>query len=333
MKKERTTLKNIAEKADVSISTVSRALRDDDRIAEATREHIRVVAQELGFTVRLRANGDLGEVVVLVLDTGWGAFFDKTLNELARQGEKRNFKVSVQSVERHEPLTEGLARVAHMNSGVVVIGTWDTISSYETDLISSLSVPVIFINRYIETCASAVTLDDFGAGITAARYLVGLGHKRIAYLPGMQASSAMRDRLRGFQTGLQRMGVYVPELITEPLSGNVLEWTCRSVKQLMDLPQPPTAIWTCNDIAASAVIVSLRTQGFAVPEQISVIGHDHLPQAREIGITTFDYRLTELGYHVAYLAEGFLRDELSDSVHISLMPKLVEGHTTGPSRA
>lgn len=332
MRKKKATLKDIAAKTDVSIATVSRALRNNANVSEATRQHIFEVAQNLGIPIDSYSNnGELGQVFVLVLDSGWGAFFNKCLQELVNQGEKRNFEVEFYRAERYEPVREGLARAANLTDGLVVLGTWDTLGEEEADLIAALPVPTILINRYIGTCANAVTLDDYGAGLIAARYLIGLGHKRIAYLPGMQSSSSMRDRMRGFRTGLESKGLYYPELFTEPLNGNILAWACNCVKQLLELPQPPTAIWTCNDIVASAVIVSLKTQGINIPEQISVIGHDHLSQTHNIGLTTFDHRFTELGYNIAILAEGILKKELHGAVHISLMPELVEGSTTGPA--
>lgn len=329
MREERTTLKDIAQQLGVSISTVSRALRGDVRVAESTRQRIAQVAQELAYPL-MSVNNVLGEIRVLVLDAGWGKFFSETLNEIIHEGEKRGCTVSVYRSERYEPLHEALTRVADMTDGVLVVGTWDPIQSSEIELISSLQVPVILVNRYLETVANSVTLDDYGAGVLAAHYLAELGHRRIAYLPGRESSTAMRDRALGFQTGLHSLGLYDPELFTTPLSGNILEWACESVSYLMSLSQPPTAIWACNDVAASAVIVSARTQGICAPEQISVMGFDYLPQARDIGLTTFDYRLAELGRHVAYLAEGLMRDAFSGPVRISVMPHLIKGITTGP---
>lgn len=331
MNEERTTLKDIAEQLGVSISTVSRALRGDTRVAEATRQRVTLAARELAYPLIPINNGiTLGQIHVLILDASWGRFFDETINELVRQSEKRGCEVAVYRVERYEPLCEGLARVANLTNGVIVVGTWEPLGNREIEIISSLSVPVILINRYLETTASSVTLDDYGAGVLAANYLADLGHQHIAYLPGRELSSSMRDRARGFISGLQSLNLYRPELFTKPLTGNILEWACESVSYLFSLPQPPTAIWACNDVAASAVIVAARTQGFRTPEQISVMGFDHTPQAREIGLTTFDYRLTELGRYVTYLAEEWLHGAIKGPVRINVMPQLIEGITTGP---
>lgn len=332
MRKKKVTLKDIAAKTDLSVATVSRALRNNGSVSESTRQHVFRVAQNLGVaTHEIAKGGKLGKVSILILDSGWGAFFEKCMREVVRQSKKRNFEVEFHRSERYESVREGLTRVANQTEGVVVLGTWDALGEEEADLINALQVPTILVNRYIGACANAVTLDDFGTGLAAARFLVGLGHKRIAYLPGIQSSSSMRDRMLGFRTGLEKNGLFNPELFTEPLHGNILVWTCNCVKQLMSLPQPPTAIWTCNDIVASAVIVSLKTQGINIPEQVSVIGHDRLPQTHNIGLTTFDHRFTELGYNIAMLAEGILKKELSGGVHISVMPELIEGNTTGPA--
>lgn len=331
MSKSRTTLKDIAERANVSITTVSRALRDDARVAESTRRHIMQVAQEMGVSLQASdLNNPVGPVVVYVLDTGWGSFFEETIHELICYGDEHNYEVTIERVRRHEPVSTAIAKAAEMKEGVIVLGTWDYINETEAVQIGNLNVPVILINRYIGSRASSVTLDDYATGQTVVEYLTSLGHKRIAYLPGVQSSTSMQDRLRGFRTALESRGLYHPELCTTPLTGNILEWTCQCVKQLMDLPEPPTAIWTCNDIAASAAIVTLKTQGIHIPEQISVVGHDHLP-SHNIGITTFGFRFRELGYHVAKLAEGYLRGELTSAVRISIESEFIIGTTTGPA--
>lgn len=330
MSMSKVTLKDVAERTNVSIATVSRALRNDAGVAEATRRRVIEVAQEMGVSVPAPSrNSQLGQVAVLVLDSGWGAFFDETLQELARRANEFNYEVTVHRAKRYERVDEGLAKVADMAHGVVVLGTWDALTDADAELIGDLSVPVVLINRYVSAYASSVTLDDYGTGLRAVRHLIDLGHTRIACMPGVQSSPAMRNRLRGFRTGLEDRGLLLPELVTDPLSGNILEWACRCVRSLLDLPQPPTAIWACNDIAASAVIVSMETQGIHVPEQMSVMGHDNLLQAHDIGLTTFDYRLTDMGYHTAYLVEGLLQGEFSSSVHISLTPELIDRRTTG----
>jgi DNA-binding LacI/PurR family transcriptional regulator len=327
------TLKDVAERTNLSIATVSRALRNETGVAEETRKRIIEVAQEMGASVpALGKNGQLGQVIVLVLDSGWGAFFDEALQELARRANECDHEVVVHRAPRYESVDEGLARVKGMTQGVVVLGTWDALTDADADLIANLPVPVVLINRYLSRHASSVTLDDYGTGFRAVRHLVDLGHRRIACMPGVQSSPAMRHWLRGFRTGLEDRGLFVPELVTEPLGGNILEWACRCVRALLDLPQPPTAIWACNDIAAGAVIVSMETQGIRVPEQMSVMGHDNLPQAHDVGLTTFDYRLTEMGYHTAYLVEGLLQGEFSSPVHISLTPELIDRRTTALAR-
>ncbi|HHT26858.1 MAG TPA: LacI family transcriptional regulator [Firmicutes bacterium] len=330
MSKTKTTLKDIAERANVSIATVSRALRDDARVAESTRRYIMQIAQEMGVSLQSELTNAVGPVVVHVLDTGWGSFFEESIHELTRYGEEHNFEVIIERVRRHEPVSGAIAKARDMKEGVVVLGTWDNINETEAEQIGNLNVPVILINRYIGTRAASVTLDDFATGWTVVEYLTNLGHERIAYLPGVQSSTSMQDRLRGYRAALERKGLYRPELCATPLTGDILEWACQCVKRLLDLPEPPTAIWTCNDVAASAVIVTLKTQGIHIPEQISVIGHDHLP-SHNIGLTTFGFRFRELGYHVGQLAAGYLRGELTGTVRISVESEFISGNTAGPA--
>ncbi len=266
-----------------------------------------------------------------MLERGWGAFFHETLTTLVDQAGRRGFSVSIQQgMAPGQSLETGLKKVMETQARVLVIGTWETWGDHVAQLITSLPVPVILINRHLSAVASAVTLDDYNAGAMAARYLADLGHKHIAYLPGSRASSPMCERLRGFQAVLQDRGLFRAELFTAPLTGNILEWACAGANALLSLAAPPTAIWTCSDLAASAVLVAAKTRGISTPAQLSVMGFDNNPEMRDIGLTTFDFRLQELGQHTAHLAEGFLKGHLTGQVQIKVMPQLVVGVTTGP---
>jgi len=332
MSKGKATLSDIAKRSGLSIATVSRALHNDRRVSEVTRRKVISAALELGFPLSSFARENkVGRLIVLVLDRGWEQFFDEALNEISNRGAELGFEVVFHRAAHHESLETGLAGISGLGDGVVVVGTWDSITEEDATLLSRQRYPAILINRYTNGFTSAVTHDDYLTGITAANYLAGLGHRHIAYLPGNQTSSAMRDRLRGFRAGLENLGIYRPELFAEPVQGRVLEWAGDCVKQLLALSTPPTAIWTYNDIVASAVIVSLRTQGIEVPRQISVMGHDNLPQTRDLGFTTFGYRLPEIGYHVIRLAEGYLKGALQGTAHVSLAPHFIPGNTTGPA--
>ena len=112
MSKTKTTLKDIAERANVSIATVSRALRDDARVAESTRRYIMQIAQEMGVSLQSELTNAVGPVVVHVLDTGW-ALFEESIHELTRYGEEHNFEVIIERVRRHEPVSGAIAKARH----------------------------------------------------------------------------------------------------------------------------------------------------------------------------------------------------------------------------
>lgn len=348
MRAERTRLEDIARVTGVSVSTVSRALRSDPRIAEKTRWRVATEARRLNYhkpgengigrraglegstSLVARLVPRLERLRVLVMRPDPRAFFAETLVELVQQGQECGFAVDVQE-GRDENLARHLTEAEAGGANAVLVLTFGHLTEAHGRLFQDSPVPVVLINRHVEGMTNAVTLDDFAAGVQAARYLVGLGHRRIAHLPGPQGASSMRERAAGFRTGLETVGCFDPALFVEPVQGDVLKWAQASVGRLLALPEPPTAIWAHHDLAAGATVVAVRAAGLRVPEDISIMGFDRKPELRETRLTTFDYRFRELARQSLRLIEGLLAGTVRGPVRVCVVPALVQGETTGPA--
>lgn len=338
------TLKDIARRANVSASTVSRALRGDPRVAAQTSERIYAAAKELKYPLREipasygnerstdgRQSARLKHLVLWVQTREVFSFFGDTLMEIVEQGRHKDFEVDIRLLKAGADLRAELVKAQDENADAVAYFTWQRLTTAEGKLLQQAPLPVVLVNRHVEGLTPSVTIDDFAAGLLAARYLVGLGHTRIAYLGGSRQSSSLREREAGFRMGLEEARCYDASLFLERDEGSLIDWVQRSIDRLFAAPNPPTAIWAFNDMAASFALMAVGAKGMRVPDDVSIMGFDYNKQLCSSRITTFDPHFRELGRQTVNLLQAILHDQVGLRTRWCTVPTLVEGVTTGPA--
>lgn len=333
---KRARLADVAAHVGVSISTVSRALRGDSRISEKTRRLVVQEAERLGYsTSRMRRptlqaeEGPKRSVIVVMPTVGVDAFYGAIALEISQAGRERGFAVHMLTIANEAGFVQHL-RANEGNHDACVVCTWDSITDEDVTAIERSRIPVVLVNRHTYGRSYAVTHDDFAAGVQAAKYLISLGHRRIAHLAGPPQSTSVSERAAGFRTALERAGLYDPELFVPPVQGNHLDWAAKAMRFLFSREQPPTAVWAFNDGVAANVLMAAKTDGLKVPGDLSVMGFDNLPHSESIGLTTFAFRSRELGKQVVTLLSSIFAGDTDGPVRICVPPKLVIRETTGP---
>ena len=339
----RPTLKDIAEATGLSISTVSRALRGHAAINAETRRQVEEEASRLNYPVGVRtaakaprrperdgpprAVRSFSSLTIVVRESTAGRFFGEAILALFELGKAYDLEVETIQCEGDRELTDVLATVS---SEVAVVFTLEHVDYREKAALRQVKVPFVLVNRHAEDLCSSVTLDDFSAGMKAARYLCGLGHRRIGYIQGSYVGTATRERGAGFRAGLESFGCYDPELFSPPVTGHDIEPVRSHVQKLLSLSPRATALATFNDALAAIALVVLRDAGLRIPEDFSVVGFDNEPEYRQAKLTTFDYRYRDLAEHAVYLLEGLVSGKVRGPARVALMPRFIEGATTGP---
>jgi len=337
------TLKDIAEATGLSISTVSRALRGHGSINLETRRQVKEEASKLNYPIGGRAarTAELGRdgvgsraalgfqtMAVVLRGAGMGRFFGESILALFDLGKTRGFELEIVQSEMERDLAEVLAEVT---TDTAVVFSMDHVEYREKVALKEIKVPFVLVNRHGEDVCSAVTLDDFSAGMKAARFLCSLGHRHIGYIPGMWTGTATLERDMGFRAGLEMWGCYDPAYFSPPVSGNEIEPVRRHVLKLLSMTPRATALATYNDALATAALVALRDAGLRIPDDFSVVGFDHFPEYYEAKLTTFDYRYRDLAEHAVYLLDGLVTGTIRGPARVTLMPRFIEGATTGPA--
>jgi DNA-binding LacI/PurR family transcriptional regulator len=325
---------DVAQRAGVSIATVSRALRDVPGVSQPTRERIRQIAQELSYVVSPEASalsrGSTGRVAIVMprLDA-W--FYSAMLASMAPVLRGAELDMLVYQVDGEEQRTRFLRELPARRKADAVILTALPMAQAEVERLDLMGVHVVVAGGEVRDYPH-VQVDDFEAGRTAVQHLVDLGHRRIAMIrtsdtDGTTWSSDLQ-RLRAWRETLAAAGLDAADelLVTETYG---VDAGARAMARLLALSAPPTAVFAYSDELAFAAIAHARAQGLAVPGDLSVVGTDGHPLGELLGLTTVDQDVAGQGRLAAELAVRLLRgaDEVAD---VDLAVRLVDRGSTGP---
>lgn len=271
---------DVARAAGVSQSTVSRALRGDDRVAAATRERVRAAADSLryipneaGRSLSTRSTRRIG-IVVTDLTNPFYQFLVAPLHDALEDAGYR----MVLFTERREEAA-ALERLIDRSIDGVVLTTTLVDSEIPREL-AGRGLPFVFLNRTADDMAadSVVCDDALGASLVGGE-ITRLGHTRIGAIFGPADTSTGRDRERGFRASLAAIGLGLPDELVRR-GPYTFDTGYVHIAELLAVDDPPTAVFCGNDVIAIGAVNGAAAAGFAIPERLSLVGFDDLPMAR-----------------------------------------------------
>jgi LacI family transcriptional regulator len=269
------TMTDIALAAGVSQTTVSMVLNDvaHARIAESTRERVLKVAEEMGYAKGPRFDtGRCKEtriVCMLIDEVGVTQWYPPLLEGADDEARIGNCLVAAYRT-RGDPSIEAAA-IALLPKNRLAGVLYATLTKRVVALPEALNaIPTVMLNCNAigGDCLSVVSA-DLPAAFTATEALLRAGHRRIAHLAGDKCGVAGREREQGYRQALLNWDIPVDSSLI--LDGGGREMT----DHLLNLPQPPTAIFCCNDRTAIGAYEAIRARGLRIPDDISVVGFDN----------------------------------------------------------
>ena len=309
------TIKDIAQKAGVSHTTVSRALRGSPLISSETSERIEKIAAELGYVpntvargLKTSRSGALGVIVRRIVDP----FFAEVLQGIEDVLQPSGYSLFLAASERNQEREEAIMRAMSERrvDGVIICST--QVSEEHRQQLENFGVPSVLINNQaIEETGRSVYHDDTDGSRQVAQHLIDLGHKHIGYLGNDRAGRTNEDRLNGYKKALAQAGIPLrPEYIRtcpngRPQGGSV------GVQSFLALPEKPTAIMCYNDLIAVGAMQKLFDAGIDVPKDCSITGFDNIEIAGFVRptLTTFNQPKFEIGREAAYMMLRLLDDK------------------------
>ena len=293
------TMKDIAEKAGVSTATVSRVLAKTGKVAVTTRRRVEQISSEMGYHLnsvsRPVISGRPLTILALVPDLS-DCYYSKLIEGVAAACEKLGHLILYLNMLPHklQNLGQITTNLTIQPDGILMMGETDisTIEGY-----TRKALPTVLVND----CSAGLTypavgIDNLTAAFEAVRYLMSLGHRRIACVTGPDSITLYQYRRQGYIQALCRGNIPL-----EPRYFFRGDLTARSgaeaLSYLMHLPNPPQAIFCHNDRMAIGLLKQAKQIGINVPEQLSVIGFDDIDEALHSNppLTTVSQPRYELG--------------------------------------
>jgi DNA-binding LacI/PurR family transcriptional regulator len=319
-------IKDIARRAGVSHSTVSRALSGSPLVNHDTKRRIQELAREMGYTpsavARAMSTGrtrTLGLVVTTIADP----FVAEVVRGIEETALDQGYNVILCS-SNGDPERE-LAAVRTLRAkwvdALIVTSSW--VGDFYEQL-AEIQAPLVLINNQQPGESTySVRNDDLRGGALAAEYLAGLGHTRIAYVTGPERAMASQLRLEGVQRALESAGIGIPGKWI--LDGTGLpEGGERAVERLLRASPCPTALFCYNDATAMGCLRAAKQAGLHVPRDLSILGYDDIAAAPYLDppLTTVAQTKYALGQTATEMALALIQGQ-EKTRDILLQPQLV----------
>ena len=281
MAQEKITSIEVARRAGVSQSAVSRVFTPGASASKSTTLKVRKAAEELGYRPNVLARSLITgrtRIIGLVVAYLENQFYPVVLELLSRALQAKGYHVLVFMAENS---TEKVAEVMEELLDYQVDGIITASVAITNDLTArctAVGIPVVMFNRgQDDDRLSEVTSDNISGARRATEYLIAAGHIRIAHAMGWQGSSTGRDRAAGFQQAMDAAGL-TPHAMIDGMYSR--ETAAQVTRDLFVGPARPDAIFVGNDHMAFAVMDTLRFElGLSIPGDVSVIGYDDVPLA------------------------------------------------------
>ncbi|MFP4179884.1 MAG: LacI family DNA-binding transcriptional regulator [Spirochaetaceae bacterium] len=324
-------LKDIAEKAGVSINTVSRSLKDKPDISEKTRQRIRQIADELGYIphanasgLRSRKSNTIGIIVTHINN----AFFSRILQGISDAISSYGYTIitltSNEDISREKDLFITLA--SNRVEGIIFVPSRDIENTINYD---EINVPHLTIVRKGNlNTQDYFTIDSYQSGRIAADYFLQLGRKQPAYIGYALPVSCNKARLDGFRERLYEHKIELKKSSVE-LCNSTSDSAYQATRKLVEREGHVDSIFVYNDQMAFGVVRALYDGGIKIPEEISVVGHDDIEEAKHFipALSTIRVSKYRLGYESAECLIEKIQNKNSSSKSVIYNPEMIVRET------
>lgn len=308
MRNPQATIRDLALKLEISISTVSRALRNAPDVNPETKRAVLELAKKLNYepnrvaqSLRIKKTNTIGVIVPEINQH----FFSAAISGIQEYCSKHHYSIMIcQSMESIRMERSNIHMlVSNRVDGLLISLSSQTKTFDHLEQLIDKKIPILMFDRVCNDLnVSRVVVDDHDGAFKAVDYLIKTGCRNIAYIGGPENLFISNQRLQGYRDALAKNGlpireeyiVHCKDLHTDP---------AEAASQLLDLPSPPDAIFCFNDPVAILTLQVLKERQVAVPDEVSVVGFTNEPVSRYIepSLTTVAQPAYEMGQIAAKL--------------------------------
>ena len=321
------TIFDVAAEAGVSTATVSRVANGHPNIRDETRVLVREVMDRLGYVANLRARALAGgktNVIGLLVDDLESSYITQIVRGVDAAVFEHGYGVMLATTHQRAgrgprplaPLFNGLT------DGVIVLFA----TGFETYVVEAAErgFPVVIVDHDPTPAAPVIKTANEEGAHDAVRHLIDLGHRRIGIITGEQDIASARERLQGYRAALDEARLPRDEsLVAE--ANFLVEGGARATDHLLDLEDPPTAIFASSDTEAFGAMLTIQQRGLSIPGDVSLVGFDDIPEASYVtpALTTVRQPMHDIGRRAAETLLDTMADPDQPPTTIELPTELV----------
>ena len=323
------TIFDVADLSGVSISTISRVINNPEKVNINTRQKVYDAIDQLGFVPKaeararaLRLKGRIGVITPFFTEPS----FVQRLRGIARALSKENFDLVIYTVDSNNRLQSYLSTLPLTGNldGLVIVSL--PVMDIDVQRLIDHNLPTVLI-EFPHPLLNSVEIDDVEGGRIATEYLIKKGHKRIAFLGDTDlpeyAIHPVNLRLKGFRQALKSAKLEIPDEFIRLAPYNQ-EQARQEAKELLDSPNPPTAVFAATDLQALGVVKTARNLGIKVPDKLAIMGFDDLDMAEFEDLTTIRQHLDESGRLAIEILLSHIADHSRPVQHVHLPLQVIE---------
>lgn len=294
------TIRDIAKRAQVSVSTVSRVLNDKPDVKAETKEKVDRAIRELGFSPSSAARGLVlkkSSVIGFIVPDITNPSFPELARGIVSRARELGYSVMFFDTNHDNQVEKEALNLMQSKQVDGIILSFNEANRDELEKLKQERFPVVQIYRKSsKTAISTVALDNIYAGKMATDYLIGKGHTRIGLITTGRNTQSGYERLKGYEEALEKAGILFDDALVRTGENNAdAGYSC--MEELLDLELPPTAVFACHDMIAAGACEAVFDRGLTIPGDISVMGHDNIAVSRFLRpkLTTVDTYKDQLG--------------------------------------
>ncbi|MET8942648.1 substrate-binding domain-containing protein [Streptomyces sp. NPDC004542] len=331
------TLAVVAREAGVSVPTASKVVNGREDVAPETRRRVTEALDRLGYVRRPRFDAGrtpaLVDLVVHSLDSSRSGAVLRGVEEAAHEAGLEVVVSAGLSRTRGGRAARDWRDKLTARGSCGVLFNLAELSPAQYTWLDQHRIPYVMIDPVHEPPPGVVSVgaQDWQGGVTATEHLLGLGHERVAVIAGHRRRMCSGARVAGYRSALASAGVrqrteYVRHAGHDEAAARL------HTHELLDLPEPPTALFVCSDRMALGVYATLAERGVRVPDEMSVVGFDDLPEARWVtpALTTVRQPLSEVAATALRLLVRMMHGERPEGTRTELSTRLVRRASTAP---
>jgi DNA-binding LacI/PurR family transcriptional regulator len=329
------TLKDVADYAQVSRATVSRVLNNNPNVAEALRERVLEAIRVLGYQPnraarRLRAN--TSDVFGLIISDIENPFFTSVVRGVEDAAYAHHLSVVLCNSDEDAAKQRMYLEVmqAERVAGLIISPTNFT-DAQDFAKLRQLGIPIILLDRRIDNFeADAVTIDNVTGAFIAVTHLIELDHTRIGIIGGSPTLTTGRDRYEGYRKALNAAGIKPDDKVVK-IGNFKIESGYRLAVDFINSAQPPTAIFAANNLMTLGALRAMREHNIRIPEDMALVGFDDMPWSGDLypPLTAVSQPTYELGQETVQLLVRRLVDPDAPLRTVTLQPRLIVRESCG----